>query len=77
MVHSHLRGHQIELWKDGWHYSDTEELSDYDRPCIRCGRMPTEEGYDACIGYVLGALSICCGHGTTEPIDKRIDQCLT
>lgn len=25
--------------------------------------MPTKEGYDACIGYVEGVKSACCGHG--------------
>ena len=72
-AHSHRRGHEIES-EDGetWYYSDTGELADYERPCIRCGRMPTEEGYDACIGYVEGAWSVCCGHGVTEPINKAI-----
>ncbi len=35
------------------------------RPCPRCGRMPTPEGYDACLGHIPGAISACCGHGVT------------
>ena len=29
----------------------------------RCGRYPTPEGYDACMGYISGASAACCGHG--------------
>jgi len=36
-------------------------------PCPKCGKMPTKEGYDACIGYVPGATSVCCGHGLVSP----------
>ena len=25
--------------------------------------MPTKEGYDACLGFIEGAKSACCGHG--------------
>jgi hypothetical protein len=28
--------------------------------------MPTKEGYDACLGYIEGAKSACCGHGVEE-----------
>lgn len=63
---SHRRGHVIE-WRDGqWCYSDTGEVADYDRPCIRCGQMPTPEGYDACLGFVPGVQSACCGHVEDE-----------
>lgn len=65
---SHQRGHSIEYLAGQWRYSDTGELADYDRPCKRCGEMPTAEGYDACTGYVLGASSVCCGHGISAPI---------
>jgi hypothetical protein len=37
-------------------------------PCTRCGRPPTREGYDACVGHVEGATSVCCGHGVEPPI---------
>jgi len=74
-ANSHLRGHQIEsVDGDTWYYSDTGELADHDRPCIRCGQLPTKEGYDACTGYALGAWSVCCGHGVTKPINKLIAE---
>jgi len=64
-----LRGHEIYS-TDGraWFYSDNGEPADDSRQCIRCGRMPTPEGYDACVGHVDGAISVCCGHGVCEPI---------
>jgi hypothetical protein len=75
-VTSHRRGHATE-WHDGkWYYTDTGELADHDRPCVRCGQMPTAEGYDACVGYVLGAHAICCGHGVVEPFPIHKDRCL-
>ena len=27
---------------------------------------PTKEGYDACLGYIEGAMSACCGHGVEK-----------
>ena len=67
---SHYRGHEV-TWHDGdWHYSDTAKKADYDRPCVRCGRMPTTEGFDACLGFIIGAEHACCGHGVNEPIVK-------
>ena len=71
MIRSYLRGHQIEFTAGQWRYSDTGESAEYDRPCKRCGEMPTIAGYDACMGYIPGALSVCCGHGVHKPIDRR------
>jgi len=65
---SHRRGHPIEYRDGGWRYTDTGEPADHDRPCIRCGRMPTPEGYDACLGYVPSAIAACCGHGVESSI---------
>ena len=63
MVKAHSRRHVI-LFIDGqWVYEDTNELLSDNRPCKRCGKLPTIEGYDACIGYVENAVSACCGHG--------------
>lgn len=56
------------VWRGGvWRYADTGKPSNQPRPCVRCGRMPTPEGYDACLGYIPGALAACCGHGKQEP----------
>lgn len=63
MVTSYQRGHAIQHDGNEWRYVDNGEIANYDRPCYRCGRMPTAEGYDACLGQVDGAVSACCGHG--------------
>lgn len=34
--------------------------------CPKCKEPPTPEGYDACIGYVEGVTSACCGHGVKQ-----------
>ncbi|MEI6296214.1 MAG: hypothetical protein WCO84_01030 [bacterium] len=46
-----------------WRYVDTNELIDNNRRCAKCNCLPTKEGYDACLGYLKGASSACCGHG--------------
>lgn len=68
MVTGHYRGHEIKYINNQWVYADDGipiELEE--RKCTRCGRMPTIEGYDACLGHVEGATSACCGHGVEEP----------
>jgi hypothetical protein len=68
MITSFDRGHKIYL-KDGfWYYCDNNKILDAERSCKRCGRKPTKEGYDACLGYIEGVESACCGHGVTESI---------
>lgn len=63
MVKANSRG--WDIYHDGkdWRYSDTNEIFDDSRPCKRCGKHPTKEGYDACLGYIKGAKHACCGHG--------------
>jgi len=67
---SYHRGHLAYLGDDEvWRYADGVELDDDpNRPCPRCGKPPTPEGYDACLGHIEGAVSACCGHGVHEPI---------
>jgi hypothetical protein len=57
------RGHPI-IWVEGpdWTNPDGSAI-DPERPCARCGRPPTPEGHDACLGTLEGAESACCGHG--------------
>lgn len=79
MITGHKRGHKTIIknvrqvifgdyptWSGDEYYADTGELADYDRSCHRCGKMPTKEGYDACLGYIPGANHACCGHGVGE-----------
>ena len=72
MVHAYYRGHPVVFDEDAWvwRYEDTREPAEpnHERPCPKCHKMATPEGYDACIGFVPGYKSICCGHGVTEPI---------
>lgn len=68
MVTGHKRGHAIRYTDGHWVYADNgAPIDSEERPCTRCGRMPTPEGYDACIGYIPGATSACCGHGVDKP----------
>ena len=64
---SHSRGHQIEYRGKRWYYTDTGAPMRDDRPCIRCGKPPTPEGHDACLGILEGVTAACCGHGVCEP----------
>lgn len=63
---SYNRGWPIE-YTDGWVYSDTKQPIKNDRPCKRCGRKPTPEGHDACLGTIPYVKSACCGHGVKRP----------
>jgi hypothetical protein len=75
MVISHCRGHRIIYnWKTkAWTYLDGSNLL-AERPCIRCGKKPTDEGYDNCIGNIEGAYSACCGHGVEDPYIYIVTQ---
>ncbi len=62
-VHAYFRGHAAHCHRGQWYYDDNGQPVNDDRPCPRCGKSPTPEGYDACRGYIPGAYSACCGHG--------------
>lgn len=66
MIISHSRGHEIYYDGINWRYVDTNEVDTGNRPCKKCGRLPTSEGYDACLEYIKGAKSACCGHGVEQ-----------
>jgi hypothetical protein len=75
MIHSYNRGHKILFINNQWIYEDTKKPIDNNRPCKKCGKKPIKEGYDACMGYIDGAKSSCCGHGIEKEyiIMKNID----
>ena len=74
---SHSRGWEIE-WNDSqWVYTDSKKPIDVNRPCKRCGRKPTTEGYDACLGHIPNATSACCGHGVIKPFVVFKDRIMT
>lgn len=72
-AHAQLYGHDV--WWDEDHevyrYVDNGDPivagSIPERPCPQCGKPPTPEGYDACLGYLPGVTSACCGHGRRPP----------
>lgn len=66
MTISYSRGWEIYYDGNNWRYSDNNQIHDNSRPCQRCGRMPTEEGHDACLGHIDGVKAACCGHGSEE-----------
>ena len=68
-AHSYQRGNEIVSDGKVWTYQDGTLVSE-ERPCVRCGQMPTPEGYDACLGYIPGIESACCGHGVEESYQK-------
>ncbi len=72
MIRSYSRGHEIVFWHNAWVWADTlQPIKNNDRPCKRCARMPTPEGYDACLGYMPGVVSACCGHGVELPFMRQ------
>ena len=72
-AHSYCRGHKIirdEKAPNGWVYADCGEPCwgpDDRRPCKRCGKEPTREGHDACLGNLGDDIAAaCCGHGVQK-----------
>ena len=70
MITSYCYGHLAELVEGNWRYVDTKESISIARPCKKCGKLPTPEGYDGCLAYIPNAVSVCCGHGVSKPILK-------
>ena len=71
MITAYSRGNRIAFINSQWVYDDGTPVENEERPCVKCGKMPTLEGYDACLGYVDGVSSKCCGHGIEEPYEVR------
>lgn len=69
MSRSNAYGHEAEYnWdKNMWVYSDTKEPVTKARHCKCCGKLPTKEDYDGCIGELPGVKHACCGHGVENP----------
>lgn len=66
---SKYRGHNIELVKGEWIYSDTKEsVKDFHlvRTCGNCNAPYTSEGHDGCLGTLKGVMNACCGHDSEE-----------
>lgn len=74
MITSFSRGHEIYYDGENWRYSDNNEIVNGRRPCNRCGKLPTKEGYDACLGHIKGVKSACCGHGMEASYDVKLKE---
>ena len=81
---AYMRGNPIYYDGKDWRYTEDDTLADDSKPCARCGKMPTAEGYDNCLGHIEYAKSACCGHGVEEPyvvydakayLNQYLDQC--
>jgi len=75
MVKSYSRGHEIIYCQNIWRFTDNNEpIENKQRPCKRCGKSPTPEGYDACLGCIPFVTSACCGHGVEEPYTINLED---
>lgn len=63
-----LGGHGYYNDGKNWRYIDNKEIVNAasERPCKKCGHMPTSDGDDYCIANLPGVMNACCGHGTAE-----------
>jgi hypothetical protein len=68
MASGYVRGHLVEYdWnKEKWLFADNGDVVDDSMSCKKCGKMPTNEGYDHCLGKLEGVKHACCGHGVEE-----------
>ena len=70
----------IVYFADGrWRYATTGRFlrlgsNPDDPPCTLCGRGPTTEGHDACLGHVEEVRGACCGHGVHAGYLKFADE---
>ena len=63
---SNIRGYPI-IFKDGWKFEDNgKNIREETRNCLRCGRNPTMDDHDSCLGKLKNVKSACCGHGIKE-----------
>jgi hypothetical protein len=65
------RGHDVRHLGNGeFVWADTGEPYETSysagRPCAKCERPPTKEGFDACLRRLPGVVAACCGHGKDE-----------
>lgn len=62
-----LSGHSINYDNINgcWRYKDNDEIVNFksERPCVKCGQYPTEDGDDFCLQHLGKVINACCGHG--------------
>jgi len=68
---AYSKGWPVVYDGEKWVWEDSGiSLNDEERPCRRCGRWPTPEGYDACMGFIEEVTNACCGHGAEKPFKQ-------
>ena len=62
---SQHRGHKTILTFLGTEiYEDIlKPVKGNERPCVKCGKMPSKKGHDACMKNINSLQHGCCGHG--------------
>lgn len=64
-IEKHENGNTIISYEK-FYYEDGEEYTGKNyRPCPKCGKIPTQDGHDACLGTLPGVKYACCGHGVS------------
>ena len=79
LIHSKLRGHDIEMINDEWVYCDTGQstaLNHKNRPCGHCNEMASPEGHDACLGALPFITNACCRHGEVSESYIQFFNCI-
>ena len=77
---AYIRGNRVTLInsdKNIWIYDDgiqTDLEVDKALPCGRCGKPPTKEGHDTCLGTLPEIWNACCGHGHDVPYIQFEDE---
>jgi len=70
MTTSFARGNEIYFKNNKWFYLEDNTVFDDSKPCKKCRKYPTKEGFDACLGHIEDATAACCGHGSEEDYIK-------
>ncbi len=55
-------GNPVKFINGKWIHGDGSDGYKY-KPCPACGKLPHEDGRDACLQKIPGVSSACCGHG--------------
>lgn len=67
LISYYNRGHKYYYqWKGLEYHLNHKSPIVKEKPCIKCGKMPTSDGHDACLGTLPGVIAACCGHGVKE-----------
>ena len=67
-IKSFDRGNEIYFLDGQWKYSFDNKIVDHKRKCSKCGKKPTSEGYDSCLGELKNVEHACCGHGVEKKV---------